>query len=794
MLHEVLLALSGHPSPLFDQGSRASDWFPLITPAETDLLVSIGRLAKLHAALKSHLPRISSFHPSRICRSVSTAILTSHLPQFQNRILEVEAQILTEDPSIVGAYNIVPLASVIRCFDEWTRKIEWYWATACFILPEDASPSSDHDSQALSGACNGAAILNKLKQDSQTGYPDIETIATDLVKISEQAWLRQLSTWFLQGRSPDGGEWDLFIQVNENKPSWSPEYTINQNNLPDFVTPEIASSIIFTGKTLNYFQSTIDVQRMTSNTSAAPLSASLGSTGLLAQGLPTPDVLRHLVAVSSPVTSTTLSNAIAQIRSLLTRKLIGEVLDVPKIMQTLSSLRLFFLADSGDFTDALVQEADRHINSRHRRTQIWPRRDIAYDFTGVIMKDGEAAGVLTKTWAALAPLVGKGVISDDELEWARDHLTLTLSQSHALNQLSHMGENMPLMSSDCMLPATTVFEDLLLLTPAQLSLNLDPPFDLFLTSGDLHAYSQIHSYLLAIRRAHIHVTSLWKQSAIRRCHPAPSRTQSNSEQGIRVLHRRWGILKARTTSMRQTWATAGTAVLVLAELGEYLSGEVVQNSWKAFYNWVTPTKEGTHDSHSLIPPHLNKNDDAQNVTTIVDSVARESFSSTSGDNGQEYHSKDEKAPHDPEILAQAHRQYLGALTDALLLHQISFTKSLRTLLIHIDHLVAFVVRLQTVQRDLDMFDGGVSAQNYVREEKNIYEDMIATSHLVHNDIKQLIVNLKNINTIKRSPQQYHNQPLPRCTGFLPWVGGSVDRLLMRLEFHITGDNFEPGEA
>lgn len=130
----------------------------MITPAETDLLVSLGRLANLHAALKSLLPRISSLHPARICRAVATAILSSHLPQFQKRILEVESQILMEDSIVVGAYIIVPLAGVIRCFDEWTRKIKWYCAIVCFVLPEDARPSFDIDSEALSGACNGATF------------------------------------------------------------------------------------------------------------------------------------------------------------------------------------------------------------------------------------------------------------------------------------------------------------------------------------------------------------------------------------------------------------------------------------------------------------------------------------------------------------------------------------------------------------------------------------------------------------------------------------------------------------
>jgi len=47
MLHEVLLSLSGHPSPIFDTDKQS-----LLSPQEAALLSNIGKLAKRHRELR----------------------------------------------------------------------------------------------------------------------------------------------------------------------------------------------------------------------------------------------------------------------------------------------------------------------------------------------------------------------------------------------------------------------------------------------------------------------------------------------------------------------------------------------------------------------------------------------------------------------------------------------------------------------------------------------------------------------------------------------------------------------
>ena len=115
MLHEVLLALSGHPSPLFPAiapPGQSSDAFvdkdfPLLSSSEAALLATVGKLASLHRQIRDHATRIVSQHPSTICRAIAASLLQIHLARFREKILDVEKQILTKDAAIVGAYNIV---------------------------------------------------------------------------------------------------------------------------------------------------------------------------------------------------------------------------------------------------------------------------------------------------------------------------------------------------------------------------------------------------------------------------------------------------------------------------------------------------------------------------------------------------------------------------------------------------------------------------------------------------------------------------------------------------------------
>lgn len=205
MLHEILLCLSGHPSPLLsaDHSSPTS----VLSPPEKALLSSVAHLSDLHRTLLSRTAILASTHPSSICQAVATAIRSTHLAQFQQKVLEVEDGILRKDAGSVGAYNIVPLTAVVGQFSGWTRRMEWFSEIVEFMMRGALGQGS---------GCTGAMVIDKLCDAVQTGYVDIEEAALSLVKVAEMAWLKQASAWILYGRLPSFGREDFFVQTAED--------------------------------------------------------------------------------------------------------------------------------------------------------------------------------------------------------------------------------------------------------------------------------------------------------------------------------------------------------------------------------------------------------------------------------------------------------------------------------------------------------------------------------------------------------------------------------------------------
>jgi hypothetical protein len=211
MLHEILLSLSGHPSPILraaaasgsDAGVSADK---VLSPPERALLSSLAHLSDLHAKLLGFSAQASASHPSTVCRAVATEIQSVHLAAFQRKILEVEETILRRDAGLVGAYNIVPLTAVVGEFQPWTRRMEWLWDMVQYIMKSEQAASA-------STQCTGAKLINRLRDELQTGYADIQETARSLVCAAELAWLKQVSAWLLYGQLPSFGAGDFFVQA-----------------------------------------------------------------------------------------------------------------------------------------------------------------------------------------------------------------------------------------------------------------------------------------------------------------------------------------------------------------------------------------------------------------------------------------------------------------------------------------------------------------------------------------------------------------------------------------------------
>ncbi|KAI9780250.1 MAG: hypothetical protein M1839_006810 [Geoglossum umbratile] len=766
MLHELLLSLSGHPSPSLlpspaAQSARQQSGHaaPLLSPPEVALLSSLTRLSTLHQALRSHTALISSTHPSTVCRAVSAAIISTHLAKFQAKILEVERQILQKDAGRVGGYGIVPLSGLVGEFDGWTRRLEWLWEIAQYMLPSEETHARERNK-----ASTGAGIIDRLRDEAHTGYPDLEEVSLDLTKVAETAWLRQLSTWVLYGRLPSFGVQDFFVhEFSEDTEATArgvPAFVIERPLLPKFVSSPTASSILFIGRSLNHIRAR--GTRLPSSPDTASTTSPLLS--LL------PSHLRHLSSFSSPISPSSLSTAIAAIRLSLSQNTLQQLLPLPKIIEILSLLRDFFLLGRGEFAVALISEADERIRSRWRRPGQSSRNQSLQGLGSVVVKEGEVTAVLARTWAALSSFQGEEDASDEKLDLARDLIYLSLSKQFP-SRTSTPGRA---ASSHTTMPIhNVVFNDFLLSTPTSLCLRIPPPLDLFLGPQDLETYSLIHSYLLSIRRAHLRLTSLWQHSSLRREHPAPlGPPYSNTKTGEVRMRERRKRANTRNMKMRRVWAICGAAAFLLAELGGYFQGEVVKGCWEGFRTWLAPPS----------PPN-DVSSDRPGSGDGGGGICGGSASGTSSTtNSLRPAPSTTRTTDDPESLSRAHALYLKHLMSSLLLTSTDFTATLRSFLLSTDHLIALVTRLDRAQQGLDLetTQGVVDALNdYAGEEHEAQVQLERCCERVQSDVRDVVARLSELDSERSRGAEVGE------AGYVPGEGGEiggVDRLLMKLDF------------
>ncbi|KAK3319369.1 Spc98 family-domain-containing protein [Apodospora peruviana] len=786
MLHEILLSLSGHPSPLLRSASSSSDDYAgLISPPERALLASLAHLSDLHVKLISFSAQMAASHPSVSCRAVATAIDSIHLAAFQRKVLEVEDSILRKDAGLVGAYNIVPLTAVVTEFDGWTRRMEWLWELVQFMLKVERTKDGEK-------SCTGARVMDWLRRELQTGYMDVEDTARVLVRVAEVAWLKQVSAWILYGKLPSFGAGDFFVRKSEDAEE---EYTCVPSLLPSFVTPSTGASMLFIGRSLNQIHA-----------KSAGDSRSLRGTDHLSTQLTQLSRLNH------PLDSATFARTITDIKNFLSRTILQHILPLSKVLEALQLLRDFFLLRRGDFAMALTQQADEKIRSRWRRAE-----NLAYEkregLNTVVVKEGEVAAVLVRTWAAMGSMQGEHAEEDEGVELARDLVRLTLAARSYNAPKTASLEGIASI-------APTPFRNLLFSVPVVLTLQIPSPLDLFLSQSDLHTYTAINSYLLSLRRAHLRLTDLWKITSLRRHHPAPPGppygSSRNGREKVHLLRQRY---TARSRILRSAWATASATIFFLCETEGYLQTEVVAGLSDGFHQWLeTGEDDQHHDEHNKVttkvPPVQHEQDGEGEGDDDIWLAATTGTppASTDDPNETEHHHH----PRDPQTLATAHRVYLRTLVRRLLLSQQSFTDPLYELLVHIDHLVALIRRLHGVwsAADLEADVGVVDAfVDLEREERDVQTEIRAVERKVKRGIEGLIAELRRLEAAGPGgvgfqlgtgeedvdggdhgsrgedgggeggqPEEGEEFAMREMGEYVPRRVGGVDRLLMKLDF------------
>ena len=752
MLHELLLALSsGGPSPLLNPqfrkpGAAQGPLQEFLSPAEQTMLQSLAHsLGDRNRDIRDNASAISSSHPSTVCRAVSTAIISTYLADFQRKILEVEQDILRENASIVGAHNIVPLSAIVGSFDGWSRKLEWLWKLVQYI--KVPAPGEAQNTRSSLESCTAADLIGHLRESTHTGYPDIEVISLELVRVAETAWLKQTSAWVLYGRHSALGASDFLIirqtaSKSQTGPPWN--YGIQDSLVPCFVTPHTADSILFIGRSLNHIR-----ERQASFTDGS-FQAATPELALLSSHL------AHLSSLKLPLDSSSFSAAIGAIRLSLSQNALQKLLPLTKVLEILQILKDFFLLERGEFAVALLSAADERLLSRNKAER--SKQTLVNELASMTIKEGEVSAVLARTWTALTSHKSfDDEDADEELEQARELIRLSIKQVDA----KPISRALPSFH-DLLLPASTV-----------LTLRVPSPLDLFLSASDVDIYSYIHAYLLSIRRAHLRLSKLFMLSVLRRNHPSPKATTSlDHNHAFDVMARIRSRANDRAKTLRPIWATIASAAFFLAELGEFLQGEIVKGSWLSFHRWLVPTS-----SQDLRPV----NDCFVSSTGMSARPYSPSLLST-----QPISEPAMKPFRDPETLTQAHKRYLASLEKALLLHDPAFTNALRRFMTSVDHMSALMQRLNTIQQHLEsdtLDEVSVATNHLAAEEKRLVLDLKASRLKIDSGVHGLIKTLQAIDAARAAERGCQgDQGFLQHDTFIPWTGSGIERLLVKLDY------------
>lgn len=724
MLHEILLSLSGYQSDFFqrvnNEESRDVGVHNFTSEPERAMLQTLAHIAELHVTIKQAAARLASSHPSIVCRCIASATADTHLGDFRKKIVEVEASVLLRDSAFVGGYGIVPLSTIVGEFAPWTRRLEWLTRLMHFA-------ERQRDDRHKRSYCTSNVMLSFLESETRTGYRDLEKMAVNLLVAGEKVWMRSLASWILYGELPVFGQDDFLIQHNPSRSSDVDGYILDRSLLPEFVSPPTAESILAIGNALCQLQS----QRH-------------GVTGAKAMTL-LPKHLHILELLQYPLNRSIFQLAIEEIDSSISQHALSQILPLERIVGLLDVVQRFILLGNGEFATVLIEHAADKVKSTQTAPAAKPVRKVGR-VDDLTIKEVELSSILTKTWDQLAALQSEQALDDESFNLARSLLTLSnVKESDASS-----------------IPLSTIMPNLV-----TLNLNFVPEstFKIFLSSNDLSSYAAINAYLLSIRRTEIHLSQLWKLTSQRRCHPTPlGPPVSASPYGQAALGTRRAREQTRSTQMRAHWATTSKALFVVNQLDAYLHGEVIQNSWEHFQDWL----------HEGSRPGGSRAGSRPGTAT--------SAKTASSDFGRS------QQMNDPRTLAKGHHTFLEALHCGLLLDNGAYVAALKSLLGAVDHYAALFSRLSGIWSGLDLQDdeGVVDAfSNYKEEERMVSSEMSRSRDLLEEGIGDLVAKLKEAERQRdadRIAGGLERLDVDGAKGFVPWKGRNMERLVMKLDY------------
>ncbi|KAJ1654013.1 hypothetical protein IWQ61_005979 [Dispira simplex] len=383
MLHELLLALSGHPGEVFVKtatGLQVAVHVPYLHPSERDTLnetLKIGyAFMSLEAFVKGQTPFVYSTtdndadalthqnetNHSLYLTALQTAIQDVMLTPYCQHIVDLEQRILCEDEFLRTA---TPLSFVRSQLEPFSTPLQ--------ALVSLVHRLTQHETQNKESALRGARLLDVLRENCHSGVPQVACIMKQLYDRCVCVWWNQVFPWVIHGRIVDptdeffvvSGTKGLRPTVSSSHPpgsittsgtdnqipetgQWATCFRFLPKRWPQHCPVEVGQIVLFLGKVnalLHTSRATDEFGRQSTG-SAPQLDYTQRLEELANRGLFLDDRL-------------TLLPELMALRHAVTRWIWVELNIGVHLQQCLEAFRDYYLLGHGDLWNNVLDELDR---------------------------------------------------------------------------------------------------------------------------------------------------------------------------------------------------------------------------------------------------------------------------------------------------------------------------------------------------------------------------------------------------------------------------------------------------
>lgn len=102
----------------------------------------------------------------------------------------------------------------------------------------------------------GGTIISSINSYVLNGAPGIKILLTRLLKEVSAPVLTMIKTWMIEGDLNDPFH-EFFVGMDPNVPNdliWTRKYELKPSMIPSFLTNDLASKILLTGKAVNFIK------------------------------------------------------------------------------------------------------------------------------------------------------------------------------------------------------------------------------------------------------------------------------------------------------------------------------------------------------------------------------------------------------------------------------------------------------------------------------------------------------------------------------------------------------------